>query len=163
MVGYLCQTVLGAVLNSLGLLAYQKGDIKTAQVFYNRRLALAEALRNPEGKAVAFYNLARHCHPENKSKAIELYEKAIETAKLASRLDIIAASQRRLASIYKEMRDDLKAKKYIQDSYTNYDLLGNIPDEVKYLSDEIMSSERYFNKLWQKILTLKNFRSKQSK
>ncbi|MEO6305210.1 MAG: tetratricopeptide repeat protein [Bacteroidia bacterium] len=108
---------LSIALCNEGLIAKNKGDVKTAILFYEKSLALSREINLKENIAQALTNLGRAMHNQgNILKALNYYEEALKLHEQNKDKSLEAFVVNIIADLYKDQDDYLKAIEYYKKS-----------------------------------------------
>lgn len=130
---------LGKILSDLGDLAAKQGRIDNAIAYQNKRLILSTAWNNPEGQAVALYNLGNYYRTLGRDReSTQSYLQALAAAKRASRNDIIGAAQINLAKLFLQQGDINQATLMADNAKVCFqNNIGFMRDDLQLLIDRI--------------------------
>ena len=138
-------SILDSVLSSLGILYLQSDEVAKSRDFQSRRLSLSQAVKNPEGIAVALYNLGRISQIEGKSEsALSFYSQSLTAAMHSSRGDVLAASQLRSAQIFFAKGDIAQAEHMAKMARESYEAIGTVNSDVDSIISNIDEAKTEF-------------------
>jgi tetratricopeptide (TPR) repeat protein len=158
---------LGAVVNNIGYLAKQKGDIAKTLEFYSRSLKIYESIGDKEGLGMMLNNLgATYIDLGDDTKALEYFHKSLKIQKeienkygmgnALNNLGVISDRQGNLLKALEYYRSSLKIQEEIGDkegiaySLVNigviYNKQGNIPEAKDYFNRSLKIQEEVGSK-----------------